>query len=216
MADKQEQYKNRIIAELYQSGIMQKKIPGMCSKNYVSYSTRIHEDILQEVFWHMSRLRSRDVIEMYEDKKNGGVTSSSRLVRLATRITSLKGFAKKKDSNYPKQSFMTSVLFASNLSGRAEIGFVVDNENEIEEDEEETKNFNEEVEEQLIDKNEPNLMYDVWELVREKLSKSDLKFLEMLFTTKKGKGKYKQEVTDRLKEIKLKIKEIVKESDIKI
>lgn len=201
-------YKNRILTELFNSGIIQAKIPGACHRNNVRHHTYIHEDVEGEVFLHMSKLKAEDIIEMYEDD---GVSPTSRLVRLATRIMSLQGFAKKKGDDYPKQSVMTNILFASNLnkttgsySGSADAVYLM-----------EYDEYTEEVE-FMVEEDEKDFLQELWKFVKENLSDEDNAFLEALFTGKKKRGKYKKEITDRLEEIKNKIRQIVEEAKIKI
>jgi len=205
------QYKNRILTELFNSNILQVKINGAAQRNHLHYYYKIHEDVCSEVFLHMARLKADDIIEMYEDEKNGGVTPSSRLVRLATRIMSLQGFAKKKGDNYPKQSVMTNILYFSNLNkeGGNCTGFTGGSYS-MEYDE-----YQEEVE-LLVDEDGKDFLQDLWKLVKENLSKEDNEFLEEIFTGKKKRGKYKKDITDRLDEIKTKIRKIVEDAKLNL
>jgi len=205
--ERDQQYKNRIITELFNSGIIQKKIPNACNRNNVGYGSKIHEDVLGEVFLHVSRLKAKDVIEMYEDDHNGLVTPSSRLTKLATRIMSLQGFARAKDTLYPKQSVMTSILYASNFTHkkkdakeRDDHGYIPDAWPE---------DFGD-----MVGTDETNFLLELWELIQGQLSSEENKFLETMFTEKKGRGKYKKEISMQLDKIKEHIKQIVEESKI--
>ena len=105
-----EVYKNNIIEALYKSNVIHKKVDTICRRNHINNETLIHEDITQEVFYHLSKKSADEIIEMYEDNQN-------RLIALCTTIAAWNGvgFLNNK-STYPKRSVAKYILFSSNLN----------------------------------------------------------------------------------------------------
>ena len=173
--DEKHIYKNRIITQLYKSGEVQKKIEGICYRNFIKPETRINEDIVQETFFWLSKKTSDEIIEMYED-------NPKRLLGLAVRIAVWKGVSKKKSSNNPKHSLAQYLLFTSNYQQ-------MDNINPTDNFEDgDVHNIH------LIDKDsEVDNEKLMWETIRENLTQDENEFLEYVLSHKRKGGHFKKE-----------------------
>ena len=187
-------YKNNIITELFNSGLIQEKISGMCYRNFISRDTYIQEDILQEVFFHVSKVPVETVIEMYED-------NPSRLIGLSVRIIAWKGLSGLNNTKLqPKHSVAKHILFASNLNRAMPLSL----------------NGNENKQEYLfIEKNCLGDDADIWATFESELNEEDLAFLET-FIFNKAKGRNRKEVKKKYECIVDKIKAIAKNRNLKI
>lgn len=101
--------RNKIITELFNSKQLQERIPGMCHKNYIKYSSRIHEDVLQESFLQLSKYNIDDLFLAYCDNPD-------RVLGMAINITKRAGFGKMKHNISPNQSVAKQILYSSNLN----------------------------------------------------------------------------------------------------
>lgn len=111
-------YRDRILTALFNSGAVHEKVENVCFRSGVKKYSYIHEDLLQEVFYWLSRKPAKEVITMYED-------NPARLIGLSVRIAVLKGAAKEGPNriNNPKHSLIGYILHTSNLRAAGPINF---------------------------------------------------------------------------------------------
>jgi len=67
-SENKEIYKNRIISSLFESGVLQNKVQGICFRKKINKDTRFSEDGVQEVFLQLCSRPADEIIEMFEDR----------------------------------------------------------------------------------------------------------------------------------------------------
>lgn len=153
-----DEYKNRIISALYKQDIIKEKIKGMLYRNSISLETNMVDDVLNESFYYLSRIKADEIIEMYEDKPN-------RLLGLFVTICKRKCFlTNKAQPDYPKHSLTKFILYTSNFQKNIAIN---PSEN-IDDD----NNFSN----QLTDEDDESKK-EIWETIYSSLDKDQLSFL---------------------------------------
>lgn len=175
-------YKDRIITALYNSGVVHDKVKGICYRNFINTDTYIHEDILQETFYWLSKKPPDELIEMYED-------NPKRLIGLSVRIAVLKGVASNsRDKDYPKHSLAKYILHASNLQQRENLS--------------PTDDYNEEdgFSQFIFDPDSlPNNFQEMWDTIKSELSAEERQFLDEYLNTEKRQGRHGKEIREQYK-----------------
>lgn len=148
-----EEYKNRILTALYLQPILKEKIKGMLYRNSIHYETNMSDDVLNETFYYLSRMKAVEIIEMYEDKPN-------RLLGLFVTICKRKCFlTNKSQPDYPKHSLAKFILYTSNFQKNISINH---SENDFSQ--------------QLTDE-EDDSRKEIWETIYSSLNKEQLAFI---------------------------------------
>ena len=114
-------YKNNIIAGLYETNEVQKRVIRICEKNRIPRNTYIHEDITNEIFYQLSAKTPEYIIDMYED-------NPSRLLKLAVFIGLRKGVGYLHNKTIcPRESIAKGLLFTSVLNNNITLSPIEDN-----------------------------------------------------------------------------------------
>lgn len=193
---KKQQLKDKAITDLFNSGIIQAKIKGICIRHNISLDTDIPNDILMVTFENICKYDLNKFYEMISDKKN-----PNRLIGLATTIAVQKGvFKHKTKSKYWIHSIAQQILHASTFNTQYHI-------NPTENDED----FNIQVESEIeIDETEMD-NENMWEYVRLKLSVDEIEILDTLLLPESQQPKLKGEFKKQYKALLPKIKIIITE-----
>ena len=165
-----EEYKNNILSALYEQDIIKEKIKGMLYRNQIPYDSNMADDVLNETFYYLSRIKPDEIIEMYKDKPN-------RLLGLFVTICKRKCFlTNKSQPNYPKHSLTKFILYTSNFQKNISINPSenVDDDNDFSQ--------------QLSDEDVENKK-EVWEIIYSSLNKEQLTFLTNHFNLEEKERK---------------------------
>lgn len=185
----QQAFKDKTLTRLYKSGFVHDKILGIASR-HTHYDSYIHEDILQEVFFHLSKYPNDKFIELMS-------RNPDKLIGLAVRIAILKGVTKNSViPDYPKHSVLTNILFASNLN---KANYKPPAGCEDEDNFEFTIPENTELEHEIF-----------WSEIKEDLNPDEIIFLDTYLNSKKKTGRYKASEKLKLDNLIDKIKIIIK------
>jgi hypothetical protein len=193
-ARSKKKYKDNIITALYESGLVQNKVKGICMRNKIKRETYIQEDIVGEVFYYLSKKNPDEIIEMYE-------TDQSRLLGLAVVIAVRQGVGclNTKDI-YPKHSVAKQILFTSNLNKREPIAISSEN-GYIERP-----------------KEEDNDILKLWTDIEDELSSKNKMFINELYKRKEGKkrGALSLEQKEKYNHLLQSVKSILQTNNYKI
>lgn len=151
--------KDIIITEIYNNKVFIGAIVNKLSKMKLTDS-RLADDVMQEVIIQLMKIDDKKLIDMWRSDKK-------RVYGLVHKLIKLSFVYKKRSDNsgvkfYPNQSFVFSVLYASNLSNYKD-----------ENDEEPIK-----CRKDSIMTDDVNYSQEVLKLIRRKLSGDDLNFLQ--------------------------------------
>jgi hypothetical protein len=195
--------KDQIITELFKSGKIHEKVSGICFRNGIKKDTKIEEDIVSETFFHLSKKKETDLQEMYEDNPD-------RIVGLAVRIAIRKGvLTHSQYPSYPKHSLAKFILFTSNLNQTSSLS-----PSETIEDDYGVLNDSQIILTDTSHEEDPEV--ELWKLIRGNLTEEENDFLDKLLNQKKGRGRYKMEILEKMIALKERIKQIVTENNIKL
>ena len=131
----------------------------------------IHEDIIGETFYYLSKKSADEIIEMHE-------SNPKRLIGLCTTIAVLKGVAKSSTNpDYPKHSIATTILHTSTLQQLSVVS-------QTEESDDESKHND------IILADKSSIFSNeqlMWEMIMDNLSNEENELLELMLsdTTKK-------------------------------
>lgn len=153
-----EKYKNNIISALYKQPIIKEKIKGMLYRNLIPLDTNMADDVLNETFYYLSRMKAAEIIEMYENKPN-------RLLGLFVTICKRKCFlTNKAQPDYPKHSLAKFILYTSNFQKNISLTHSenIDDDNDFSQ--------------QLTD-DEDDSRKEIWEIIYSSLNKEQLAFI---------------------------------------
>lgn len=185
-----ENYKNKILTELFKSGKIHKNVELILFKNKIHQDTKIADDLVQETFYHLSKFNTDTLIEMYED-------NPKRLLGLGVTIAIRKGVLKNPlYPDYPKQSLCKFILFTSSLS---KFNFSI-------------SDYNNEDNEILIIPNDESSKAEneLWKYVHKNLNDEENKLIEMLLVKKNKSGTIKKQVKMDRENLYLKVKNIIR------
>lgn len=194
--------KDRILTELFQSKIIHEKISGICYRNRIHHGTYIHEDILQEVFLHLSLKTPDFIIQLYYDDGRCKEGSLRRLIGLFVTIAVLKGVAKIKSGN-PKHSLAQLLLWTSNFLPLSSISPT--------DDECTTGNNSTKV---ICDVTIDEDQIDTWELIRSKMTEEQINQLDEVLQA--DNKQLKKELKDKYQSVQQLVGTIVNKHKIQI
>lgn len=174
-------YKNRILTEIYNTGILQQKIQGMAFRNRINKDSYIYQDAIQETFMWLCRKQPQEIIEMYED-------DPKRIIGLGVKIAVLKCFsANKNDPDYPKHSLCRYILFASTFNTMQHISSTECS------GEDDPNDYNK----VLVDRGtEEDPDKELWALIRSELTAEQNEWLTYFINLKKTQGRYLKHVKE--------------------
>ncbi|MFL5808628.1 MAG: hypothetical protein ACJ749_03850 [Flavisolibacter sp.] len=184
--EEKEALKTKIITDLFHNQELRQKIDGICRRNNINHDSYIHEDVLSETFYYLSRYNTDKMVEAYQ-------ADPKRLFGLAIDIAIKKGVAKhSKNPEYPKHSVATNLLFASNFGTACNVSST-----EWFEDFAVEKFFKIVT---LVDEDSENADYlhgpelSMWEIIEKELDIEEIIFLQDMMRPKGRKmGRYKLE-----------------------
>lgn len=206
--NKKLQLKDQILTQLFNSGILQQKIMGMCKNYHVNLHSRIEDDVLQTTFEQLAKKDPDDIIQMYCE--GGGEIKDKKcpLVGMATRISHWKGFDRAKktgtDEYYPNHSIGQQIMWTSMLNSRYYLA---------------TSDVDPEEEPYAIvlgadEEPEP----DIWKVIRSNMAENELQDLEFYLYPPRKRGTKKKELQQLLQKkfehLKLRIKKIVEDNNL--
>lgn len=114
--------KERIISELFKSNLLHHQIIKMCDKNHIKRDSLIHEDVIAETFYHVSKIPDEKIIDLDQQQK---------LLNYACCIAIRKGFLKDPNNpGYHKHSVARNILYGSNFTESNEINETAELEDE--------------------------------------------------------------------------------------
>lgn len=192
--------KDRIITQLYNSGIIQQKVDGICFRNHIHKDTRISEDIVQETFFHLSKKTSEEIISMYYDDGRKPDGCLKRLIGLSTVIAVHKGVSSNKsDPNYPKHSLAKYILFGSNFQQLSSLS--------------PTEHTDDDDKHQGLvlrsHDDEEDGSAQLWAFVRERLTAGERDTLQYHLDLKKTQGRYPKAVKEKYIALLQRIEQII-------
>lgn len=203
-----QQQKDKIISDLYLSGKVHKLAKSACWRNRIADHTLFHEDLVQVCFENLIKFDTDELIAMHED-------DPVRILKLCTRIISLKGLSKHpKAPEYPQHSLKTLIFNKSNLNTLDHLSPTDSFEQEM--DDKSVSSYNQ----SLID---PSTLKDadfdadeeLWKKIRKGLSPEENKLLDWYLNLTRGPGRLTKVVSKELRLLFYKIKRLGKDEPVK-
>ncbi|RZK12902.1 MAG: hypothetical protein EOO46_01320 [Flavobacterium sp.] len=180
-SDKQK-YKSEILSELFNSGLVQKKIASMFFFQGLKLESDLLNDFLQQTFEELAKKPADYIIEIWE-------RSEAKLLALSVTILKRRGFSPTHKMDYlPKSCWKTYYMHTSNLN---QLHYYSSSENS----EESSSSYHQQ---HIIAEEIDNPVKDVFESVRSHLTENQNDLLEhyfLLLSKRKPNEKEQEKLT---------------------
>lgn len=189
-----ETYKDRIITAIFNSGILHKKMEGVCFRKHIGKGTDFYQDAIQETFLELCNIPTQMIIDIWEQDPNK-LIGFALTIGIRATVTQNANYP-----DYPKHSLMTEIFHASNLmqlpylSPTGEKDYEGDNRTLALPYEEEDN----------------DLSLEMWEYIKQRLSPEEIKICNDIMYGSSRRGRKSKKFKDSKEKTINKIKSIVK------